>query len=1171
MQQCNREVNSYRYKIFFIPFLALFILGFFSVSDALSKGVEGSEKTPTAQIQEAYGKLPLYFIQNDGQVDEKVKFYEKGSGHATYFTKEGVYITLGRGEKSDDRSKKLENTAPSFEKGGQGGISSELIKLTFLYANPNPEIIAVDQQEGKVNYFIGNDSKKWKSNVPAYNAVVYKEVYPGIDIKFYGNNRLIEYDITVKAGADPSRVQFAYEGIDGLKVTEGGDLEIALKHGSIIQKKPVIYQEIDGKRAKVEGRFKIQETPVISVSQSADPEINSREMGNAKVDVNNIFTYTFEVAAYNREYPLIIDPVLYYSTYLGEYMHEFFSGIAVDNAGNCYLTGNTSSPNFPTTPGAYDTTFNGNANYGDAFILKINAISPALSYATYLGGTGDDWGSGIAVDGSGNAYVTGRTESTDFPTTSGSYDTTHNNVELFRPDVFIVKLDPTGSALSYATYLGGVTDDVGNSIAVDGSGNAYVTGETYGNGFPTTSGAYDATDEVGGYDAFVAKLNPTGSSLVYSTFLGGTGRDHLGSYVNNIGSDIAVDYYGNAYVTGYTNATNFPTTPGAYDTTHNNDDDFSDDDVFVVKLDSTGSSLSYATYLGGRGWDASYGIALDGAGNAYVTGSTNSDNFPTTSGAYHTTYIGYNDAFVVKLNSTGSSLSYATYLGGLEDDYGYDIALDSSGNAWITGSTDSMDFPITLDAIDSSSVDVYGLGPDEAFVAKLNTTGISLLYATYLGGIDWDEGSSIAVDRDGNIYVTGWTTSTDFPITLGAYDTDCWDCDQDWSEGFLTKLYFPNAVTVDSNNQQSPAVAFHDVDGEYLVLWQDFKNGSSNPDIYGDRLDQDGSVNVSKLPIVTNSAKQAGPAVAYGDGGYLAVWIDQRNSGTTGTDVYGAWITRTGTVQSEFVVTNATANQRAASVVYDPVTNYFLVTWIDDRNGASNIDIWGALVPPGAGSSTVIKPFAMVTATGNQRGPYVRYDHGNNQYFMVWFDNRNGNDDVYGSRVSSNGVLLDGSGLVITSASGNQKNPRITDRRPGDGVDYYVVAWVDFRNGSVPDVYGARVNSSGVKVGGDFVISGGSSDQRAISVDIDYLRTKNAMVTWTDNRNGALDIYSTQVNPGSGAVNGNFPLVETGGEDKRGPLVFYSADFGGVDNGYLLLWRQSNGVDQDIYNIKLWP
>ena len=328
---------------------------------------------------------------------------------------------------------------------------------------------------------------------------------------------------------------------------------------------------------------------------------------------------------------------LVYSTYLGGSNHEYANGIAIDSSGNAYITGVTYSTDFPTTAGAFDTTFNG-GQY-DAFVTKLNATGSGLVYSTYLGGSFDDVGYGIAIDSSGNAYLTGFTTFTDFPTTAGAFDITYNGGQY---DAFVTKLNATGSGLVYSTYLGGSeSHDIGFGIAIDSSGNAYVTGYTISGDFPTTAGAFDTTYNGGfGSDVFITKLNATGSGLVYSTYLGGSAQGQ------DIGRGITLDGSGNAYVTGYTLSTDFPTTSGAFDTTYNG----GAHDVFITKLNATGSGLVYSTYLGGSFDDRGNGIAIDGSGNVYVTGYTSSTDFPTTSGAFDTTHNNSTDVFVVKLN-----------------------------------------------------------------------------------------------------------------------------------------------------------------------------------------------------------------------------------------------------------------------------------------------------------------------------------------------------------------------------------------------------------------------------------------------------------------------------------------------------------------------------------------
>ena len=440
---------------------------------------------------------------------------------------------------------------------------------------------------------------------------------------------------------------------------------------------------------------------------------------------------------------------LIYSTYLGGTGYERYGSsvkIAVDEKGNIYVTGQTDSFDFPVTYGAYDTSYNGD---GDLFITKFNSAGTEIIWSMYLGGSGEDYPRGIAIDPDGNVYITGGTSSLDFPTTSGAYDITYNGIR----DAFIAKINSTGTDIIYSTYLGGAYGDCGEDIAVDANGNACVIGYTGSSDFPVTHGAYDVTYNGNG-DAFVIKLNSTGTDLLYSTFLGGSDESF------DSGKGITVDADGNVYVTGLTHSSDFPTTPGAYDTTHNGNSD-----VFVTKLNPTGTDLLYSTFLGGNSLDKGCGISIDEEGNAYVAGETSRD-FPTTYGAYDTSNNGWTDLFITKLNSTGTGLIYSTYLGGSSWDYYVAITVDVKGNVYVTGCTESFDFPTTSGAYDTT--------PDEngdVFIVKLNSTGTDLIYSTFLGGTYLDYGQDIAINGSGNVYIAGYTESSDFPTTPGAYDT----------------------------------------------------------------------------------------------------------------------------------------------------------------------------------------------------------------------------------------------------------------------------------------------------------------------------------------------------------------------------------------------------------------
>ncbi|HEX4640263.1 MAG TPA: SBBP repeat-containing protein, partial [Chthoniobacterales bacterium] len=561
-----------------------------------------------AQLSEAYGKLPLSFEANAGQTDPRVKFLSRGSGYSLFLTNNEAVLAL---------TKK--------DAGAEQKSTSAILRMKLVGAKSLPGVSGQNELPGKANYFTGSDPKKWRTDLPTYAKVRYEQVYPGIDLIYYGNQRQLEYDFTVAPGADPDRIQLGFAGAQKIRVDARGDLMVETTGGSVRWQKPVVYQESDGERKMVEGKYLLRRGHQVS----------------------------FEVAAYDTTKPLIIDPTLVYSTYLGGSNVDQGNAIAVDSSGNAYVTGVTLSVDLPTTTGAFQTTYMG-AN--DVFVTKLNPTGSGLLYSTYLGGGGGDSGNGIAVDTAGNAFVTGFTTSTDFPTTTGAFQTVKGAAQ----DAFIAKLDPTGSALVYSSYLGGNSTESGNGIAVDSLGNAYVTGITGSLNFPTTVGAFQ-TSRTGVSDAFVSKLDLTGTTLVYSTYLGGSNTDQ--------GNAIAVDSSGNAYVTGNTFSLDFPTTFGAFQTAKG-----AGQDAFITKLDPTGSALVYSTYLGGSVDDVGFGIAVDALSDAYVTGFTTSTDFPTTTGAFQTTYAGQNnpgnDVFFTTLNASGAGLLYSTYLGGGDNDQG---------------------------------------------------------------------------------------------------------------------------------------------------------------------------------------------------------------------------------------------------------------------------------------------------------------------------------------------------------------------------------------------------------------------------------------------------------------------------------------------------------------------
>jgi hypothetical protein len=702
-----------------------------------------------AKIHESYGNLPLSFEPNQGQADSRVKFLTRTGAYNMFLTgDEAVLVLRERKAKNKDKNKdknknkdKKNNArednkfpvetplAASAAKANStptpDRATESILRMKLRNANANARVTGLDELAGTSNYFIGNDPAKWRTNVPTYSKVKYEAIYSGIDLVFYGNQRQLEYDFIVSPGVDPHRIAFDISGAKRIRKDEHGDLVFKTGEGEIRWHKPVAYQEKDGARQLVAVHYAI-------------------------TDKNRV---GFELAKYDVGRPLYIDPLIY-STYLGGNSLDEGFGVAVDNAGNGYVAGTTASTNFPTMNPLQPACGGGSTcQYWDAFVTKINPTGSALVYSTYLGGNGYDYGERIAVDSAGNAYITGATGSTDFPTMN-PIQAVYGGGEN---DAFVTKINPTGSALVYSTYLGGGggLGDWGTGIAVDSAGNAYVAGLTDAADFPTKN-PLQATN-AGFQDAFVAKLNPSGSALVYSTYLGGSLDDGA--------SDIAVDSVGNAYVTGYTGSTDFPTMNPLQSANGGGQND-----AFAAKINPMGSAVVYSTYLGGSGDDQSTGIAVDSAGYAYVTGFTTSADFPIKN-PLQPDYGGGGDAFVAKINPTGSTLVYSTYLGGSGGDGASGIAVDSSDNAYVTGYTNSNDFPITPGAFQTvcnngCGTCVYGGGRFsclDVFVTRLTTSGSGLVYSTYLGGRGADQGYSIAVVGPGNAYVTGRTTSTNFP------------------------------------------------------------------------------------------------------------------------------------------------------------------------------------------------------------------------------------------------------------------------------------------------------------------------------------------------------------------------------------------------------------------------
>lgn len=604
------------------------------------------------------------------------------------------------------------------------------VRLRWVGANRNPEIEGEAPLPGRSHYFVGRDPAGWRTGVPQYGRVRYRGLYPGIDLVYYGAERSLEFDLVVAPGADPGHIRMQFAGVEELRLDANGGLVL----GGLRLHRLHVYQEAGGARRKVAGGY---------------VRLGRREMG-------------VQVGRYDQSLPLVIDPVLSYASYLGGSGIDSAAAAVVDAAGYVYVAGQTDSLNFPVMPGAYRTGATTGNPAGDVFVSKLNPSGTEVVYSTYFGGSRSDAATAIAVDGQGNVFVTGHTESPDFPVTTGAFQLALRSSALaVWGDAFVTKLNPSGSALVYSTYLGGSGREVASAIAVGPGGDAFVTGWTNSSDFPRTGSPLQSSMGGTGYDAFVTRFNSTGTAQVYSTYLGGVNAD--------AGHAIAVDASGAAYVTGITTSPNFPVSLNAHRTTYAGGDQYFWYDGFVTKLNPAGNAVVFSTFLGGSRHDVPHAIAVDAAGSVYVAGETNSTDFPVTAGAFRTASPdggSADDGFVTKLNASGSALVWSTYLGGSRADLVNALAVDAALNVTVAGETESLDFPVTGGACELSGLS----GQRDAFVTRLNASGSSLAYSMYLGGSQVDRATGLALDTAGNAYVVGQTASSDFPVTSGAVE-----------------------------------------------------------------------------------------------------------------------------------------------------------------------------------------------------------------------------------------------------------------------------------------------------------------------------------------------------------------------------------------------------------------
>jgi hypothetical protein len=675
--------------------------------------------TERGRISETYGKWAVAFEANQGQADSKVKYLARGQGYCLFLTSREAVLNFSPGS-GPVRSRRASNA----------------LRMSFVGSNPAPKLEGSGEAPGVSNYLVGDNPGRWITGIRSFSRVRYRDLYPGIDLLFYGTPGQLEFDLVVAPAADPSRIVLSFRGTRRIR-TEDGDLVLDVGIGELRQLSPRIFQERDGARKQISGRYRV--------------------LPDGRV--------TIDVAGYDRSKPLVIDPVIKYSALLGGSAVDYPSAVAVDSTGSVYVTGRTSSSDFPTSAGSLRSSVGSGTQ--KVFVAKLAPDGKSLIYCTYFGGSGDDAAVGIAVDSSGNAFIAGNTASWDFPVTAGAYRSSGRGV-------FVTKLNSSGTALLYSTLIAGPSGaTVATAMAADASGNVYVAGSTFADDFPCTAGALQSTKRSNN-DAFIAKLNSFGSGLAYATFLGGSSTDYA------VG--LSVDDSGNAYVAGITYSPDFPTTAGALKSAFGGDHD-----TFVSKLNPAGTALVYSTFLGGSQADEGSAIAVDHAGYAYVAGRTWSSDFPVSPNAF----LGSlrccgSAAFVSKLHPDGSALDYSTYfgpLGTLRSDISVRLALDSAGTAYIAGAT-AVPILTTNDAVQHLPI-----GLPDSFVVALGPYGDTLTYSTYVGGNGPDNVTGIAVDQSNAVYVTGSTSSTSFPVTSGAFRAPKYGA----GDAFVVKLQMDDA------------------------------------------------------------------------------------------------------------------------------------------------------------------------------------------------------------------------------------------------------------------------------------------------------------------------------------------------------------------------------------------
>jgi hypothetical protein len=761
------------------------------IQDCKDSGIIENEPY-SDNVNKLLTNTPKAFTVNHGQLgNDEVRFYEQGGG--VWFTDDGVWFEL-REEIGEERELndifelKTEPKSPE-----PISYKRVILKQEFVFAN-RVMPIGINRLSWNSNFFYGNDSSKWYSDVPNFGEIYYENIYDDIDLRYYTNRKGLKYDFIVHPGGDPNDIKLKINGANRLLINNDMNLKIETELGEIIDSNLYIYQNHGSELHNINGRF----------------------------EVLNSSIYCFRLLDdYDKSLDLIIDPLIF-STYIGGANYERAMDLKIDKYGNSYITGGTNSSDFPTTVGAYDTTFNGTPSwwFRNIFVIKLDSTGSKLLYSTYIGGKSGNHETvrALELDNGGNACISGHTRSSDFPTTPGAYDRTFNSA-FVEEDVFVLKLNKNGSKLIFSTFLGGQYQDFCWGMELDNNGSILVTGTTLSFDFPTTKGVYNTTFN-GLSDCFIAKINYNGSKLNFSTFIGTSGWDDF--------TDITIDSLNNIYTIGTTNSTSFPTTPGAYDTSFNGNTW----DLIVVKLNHNCSTILFSTYVGGNSDEYSWCIKLDSLNNIYAGGNTKSSNFPTTPNAIDTSFNGTWDVFLFKMNPNGSKLLFSTYIGGSSAEGGGRLEIKPDGNVTLIGTTSSFDFPTTSNAFDTT----YN-GNSDIFIIEIDHINSTIIYSTFIGGNGYDVGASIKLDLNENIYFSGRTNSSNFPIIMGAYDktynggNDIYVAkyrlfDNNFSNVLDLKISKPQIVRTDSVYLFSNASDIEDLE-KYLTPFFEYRDPSN--------------------------------------------------------------------------------------------------------------------------------------------------------------------------------------------------------------------------------------------------------------------------------------------------------------------------------------------------------